>query len=141
MPAVLSSGQASEKWSRVTPQRTEDYSAGVKSPRVDWAQATAAAAAAQAAGVQEAIKNKSFEKGVQKAGSSKWQAKAAGVGADRFGQGVQAAKGEYEAGVAPFLQVIGSTTLPPKYAKGDPRNIERVRAMAKALRDAKVRGV
>lgn len=140
MPAVASSTQAASKWSRVTPQRTEDYAAGVKAPKTSWQAATTAAAGAQAAGVQEAIKNKSFEKGVAKAGDAKWSAKASSVGADRFGQGVQAAQGEYEQGVAPYLQVIQSTSLPPRYSKGDPRNIERVRVMAKALRDAKVRG-
>jgi hypothetical protein len=34
--------------------------------------------------------------------------------------------------------VISSTTLPPKYAKGDPRNVQRVATMAAALRAAKM---
>ncbi len=139
MPAVQDTSKVSDKWSRVTPQRAQDYQEGVQNPKKSWAASTTAAAGAQAAGVQQAIAEKRFEKGVAKAGDSKWQAKAISKGVDRFGPGVQAAKGDYEQGVAPYLSVIASTTLPPKFAKGDPRNIERVRVMAAALRNAKMK--
>lgn len=129
-----------EKWARVTPQRTEDYVQGVQNPRKDWQQATAAAAANQAAGVQAAIAEKRFEKGVTKAGTGKWQQKAATKGQRNFGPGVQDAANDYQAGIAPYISVIEGTQLPPRYPKGDPRNFARVQAIGVALRNKKVKG-
>jgi len=136
MPKVR--GNPSEKWTRKASAATQDYTDGIKDPRTPWAAATAASAANQAAGVQAAIARKAFEKGVAKAGDSKWSRKAAGVGASRFSQGVQAGSDDYAAGVAPYLQVIESTTLPPRGPKGDPRNLQRVAAIANALRAKKL---
>jgi len=136
MPKVR--GNASEKWVRKASASTQDYSEGVANPRVPWAQATAAAAANQAAGVQAAIQRKAFEKGVAKAGDEKWRRKAEGIGSSRFSQGVQAGASDYATGVAPYLQTIESTTLPPRGPKGDPRNIQRVAAIADALRKKKL---
>lgn len=136
MPAIRQGG--GKRWAERAQVATGDFQAGVAQPRRDWAQATAAAAGAQAAGVQAAIQAKRFEKGVAKAGSAKWAAKTGGKGAQRYAQGVQDAVADYEQAVAPYQQVIASTTLPPRGAKGDPKNYERVRVMGEALRKAKV---
>jgi hypothetical protein len=127
-----------KKWGSNTTASTEFYTDGVRNPRTPWAAATTAAAANQAAGVQKAISEKRFEKGVAKAGDSKWQSGAIEKGSARFAQGVQAGQSEYEKNVQPFLQTIESTTLPPRYPKGDPRNILRVTAIADALRKKKL---
>ena len=99
-----------------------------------------AAEKAQAAGVQAAIANRSFAKGVQAAGDQKWASKAAGKGADRFSGGVAAATTDYEKGVAPYLAVIEQTVLPPRGPKGDPGNIQRVAVLTAALRKRKMQG-
>jgi hypothetical protein len=138
MPKVR--GNPAEKWVRKASASTQDYTDGVDNPRVPWATAAAAAAANQAAGVQAAIARQAYAKGVQKAGNDKWQRKASGVGASRFSQGVQAGQSDYQSGVAPYLQVIESTTLPPRGPKGDPKNLQRVAAIATALRNKKVSG-
>lgn len=136
MPKVRSG--SAEKWVRKASASTQDYSEGIANPRTPWASATAAAAANQAAGVQAAIQRKAFEKGVARAGDEKWKRKSEGVGSARFSQGVQAGANDYATGVAPYLQVIESTTLPPRGPKGDPRNIQRVAAIADALRKKKL---
>lgn len=138
MPKVKSN--YGSKWARVTPQRTEDYKQGVENPKRSWQSATAAAAKNQADGVQEAIRDKRFEKGVARAGDSTWQEGALVKGVNRFGEGVQAAEQKYTNNFGPYAQVIESTTLPPRYPKGDPRNIERVKTIAMALRNRKVKG-
>jgi len=117
-----------------------DYQAGVSSPRQDWATATQAAAQTYAAGVQAAIGQGSFAKGVNAAGTPKWQRKASGVGAQRYGPGVQAAQGDYATAVTPYLDVLRNLTLPPRAPKGDPGNIARVAAVAQALRAKKLQG-
>lgn len=80
---------------------------------------------------------KTFSKGVTKAGTGKWQAQAVAKGVSRYPQGVAGAQSAYQAGFEPYANVIQSTTLPPKFAKGDPRNLQRVTAMSQALRSAK----
>lgn len=137
MPAIKATSAISEKWARVTPQRAQDYAAGVRNPTKSWQEGALAAKDAQAAGVQEALANDSFSKGVSAAGNAKWQRKATTVGAARFGPGVQAAKPDYEAGFAPYAGVISSTTLSPRGSKGDPRNYDRARQMGEALHSAK----
>lgn len=117
-----------------------DYTDGVTNPREDWATKTAGAATTYAAGVQQAIGNRSFEKGVAAAGTEKWQRKARGVGAQRFASGVQAAAPDYAKGIGKYLDVLRNITLPPRAPKGDPANNQRSLVVQQALRAAKVQG-
>lgn len=136
MPTKIRQGGAA-KFVRRTAAATEDYTAGVMDPRTDWAQATAASEATYNEGVQQAITRKAFAKGVQKTGTARWKEKALTKGADRFRPGVEAAGDDYAAGVAPYLETIANTSLPPRYPKGDPRNLDRVKAITTALRNKK----
>lgn len=117
-----------------------DYTNGVNNPRRDWAQSTSAADTTWASGVQQAVSNGSFKKGVNAAGTAKWQTKAATVGSQRFSSGVNAAKGDYQARVQPYFDVLANLNLPPRQPKGDPSNINRVAAVAQALRTKKLGG-
>lgn len=137
MPVVRPLSKVAEKWGRVTPQRATEYEAGVKEPLRDWGKNTAAANDAYKAGIQAAVSKDLFIKGVNKAGTDKWKRKATELGPARFSQGVALGAPDYEKGFAPYRDVIEKTTLPPRFAKGDPRNIDRVRVMASALADAK----
>lgn len=126
------------KWSTVTPQRVEDYRAGVQAPKVRWSEATINAATAWQQGVNAAIANGTWQRGVQQAGDAKWQQGCLNVGATRWAQGVQVGTDAYRAGFAPYYEVIRGVTLPARGARGDPNNIERVRVIAQALHAAKV---
>lgn len=137
MPAVKSTASVAEKWARVTPQRSEDYKLGVSQPRTPWAAAAKAGEERYKAGVQEAIARGAFGKGVTAAGDQKWQSKALAKGPTRFAEGVAISAPDYQTAIAPYLDVIAATTLPPRFAKGDPRNVERVRVLAIALRKRK----
>ena len=129
-----------EKYARVTPQRSEDYRLGVTTPREDWAGATLAAEKSYELGVAGAVARKAFGKGVTKAGTGKWQDKARTIGAERWGPGVSAGVAAYETGFAPYRAEIEKTTMPPRYPTGDPRNLERVKAIDIALRKRKEAG-
>jgi len=133
-------GQIADKWSRVTPQRTQDYEQGVQAPRRDWAQSTAQAEDRYKEGVQKAITRSAFSKGVNAAGTSKWQEKTLAKGPNRFAEGVAASGSDYQEGFAPYHQVIQSTTLPPRFPTGDDRNIQRTIKLNKALRAKKESG-
>jgi hypothetical protein len=139
MPPVKSASEIAQKWARVTPTRDADYRSGVSDPAVRWQAPTAAAAANYNEGVQAAIAANAFSRGVNAAGDEAWRAKTVEVGTGRWGPGVRAAQADYEAGLTPFRDVIERTQLPPRAPAGDPRNLERSAAMARALHEAKQR--
>lgn len=141
MPAIRDVRQLQEKWARRASQAGVDYEAGVQNPTTDWQQATEAAREAWAQGVQAAIQRNAFAAGVRRTGTQGWQRAAVQKGARRFAEGVQVAAQDnaWAQGFEPYAQVIQATQLPPRGPKGDPRNIERVAAMARALREAKLR--
>lgn len=136
--AIKSASDVAAKWARVTPQRTEDYEQGVQNPAKDWKNETLAAESRYAEGVASSIRDKRFGKGVSAAGTDKWQRKAVLLGTQRWGPGVQIAQADFEEGFEPYRAAIAGLTLPQKFPKGDPRNIARVAAIAKALHDKKV---
>ena len=137
MAFIRSIEQIAKKFAQVTPGRTEDYRFGVENPRRDWATAAAAAESAYEAGVTQAIAKKRFGKGVKKAGTDTWQRGAAEKGTARWGPGVVMAQDKYARNFAPFRDAIERVTLPPRYARRDPRNLERVKAIVNALSAAK----
>lgn len=134
MAAVKSGASTSEKWARVTPQRQQDYTLGVQNPRTPWAAASKAAEERFKAGVTEAIGRGAYGKGVTAAGDQRWQQKSMSKGPSRFAEGVALSAPDYQAAVQPYLDTIAATQLPPRYAKGDPRNLERTKAITVALR-------
>lgn len=138
MPFIRSAAEIAKKWGSVTPARTPDYEFGVKNPKKDWAAEAGAAESRYEEGIAAAVADKRFGKGVAEAGTEKWSKGAAEKGVARWGPGVTIAQPDYEAGFAPYREVIAATDLPPRYPKGDPRNIERVSAMAAALHAKKV---
>jgi len=137
MAEIRTIDQIAGKWARVTPGRMEDYRVGVENPRKSWAGATAAAESAYEAGVTSAIAKKRFGKGVKAAGDAKWQKGAVEKGTSRWGPGVTIAESDYSAGLGPYRDAIAHCTLPPRYARRDPRNLERVKAIVNALTAAK----
>jgi hypothetical protein len=126
-----------EKWGRVTPTRTEDYTLGIKNPKRDWAQAASAAKESHKAAMTAAGQNDSYSKGVQKAGSARWQEKAIRKGPSRFAEGVVIGASDYGTGFAPYADVIKATTLTPRFPRGDLRNLDRVKTISQALRKKK----
>jgi len=136
--AIKSASEIAQKWARVTPMRTEDYSQGVQNPGKDWKNETKSAEARYEQGVQAAIQKKRFGKGVDDAGTTKWQEKTIEKGTQRWGPGVQVAQADMASGFEPYRAVISGLTLPQKYPKGDPRNIQRVASVATALHTKKV---
>lgn len=140
MPQTKDISSVAAKWAQRAAAAGADYTSGVKSTTKDWAGLTAAAAPAWEQGVQTAVSNGRFSKGVQKAGTAKWQAGASTKGATRYPQGVSAGGPNYQNNFGPYLQTIASVTLPPRGPRGSPSNIQRVSAIADALHAAKLRG-
>lgn len=140
MAEIKSLSAIRDKWTRVTPQRTEDYKLGVQNPKRDWEAETAAAKENWKAGVDAAAAKDLFGRGVAKAGTKKWQDKALKKGPGRFAEGVYLAGDDYAKGFAPYREAIARVDLGPKFPRRDPRNIERVRRVVEALVQEKVGG-
>lgn len=136
---VKSAAEIAAKWARVAPQRDADYKAGVADPSVAWAAAAAASEETYAAGVNDAIGRKAFGKGVAKAGDDKWRRKTTEVGTQRWANGIRAGASDFESGFAPFKEALERVELPPRAPRGDPRNLERVAAVARALSERRRR--
>lgn len=133
MANIKSTDRIAEKWARVTPQRTQDYTDGIENPRREWAGATAAAEDTYKAAVTNAANKGRYGKGVRAAGNEKWQRRSREKGPQRFSEGVALAQPDFQAAFAPFAETIRATTLPPRFPKGDPRNYARVQAIGTAL--------
>jgi hypothetical protein len=137
MAEIKSTAAIQEKWTRVTPQRTEDYTLGIKSPKRDWAKAAGDAKESHKAAMVTAASTDAYAKGVAKSGTAKWQSKAIAKGPTRFAEGVVLAGGDYGTAFAPYADTIKATTLTPRYPRGDLRNLDRVKVMSQALRKKK----
>lgn len=133
MAFIRSVDSIAKKWAEVTPMRADDYASGIANPRRSWANATKNAEGAYEDGVRASMGKKLFGKGVVKAGDEKWTRKSLARGVPNWGPGVAEAKGDYLAGFAPYCEAIAAAKLPPRYARRDPRNMARVKAICDAL--------
>lgn len=115
----------------------ESYVEGAKNPRTPWSVGAKAAETNWKTAIAEASAKGSYGKGVTKAGDQTWLDGVVNKGSARFAQGVALAQDKYEKGIQPYLDTLKSITLPPRGRKGDPNNILRVSAIAKALNDKK----
>ena len=140
MANIKSLDRTNAKWQRVTAASGAEYEEGVRNPKADWNKETAQANGSYKAGLQKSIAADSFLKGVNAAGTAKWQKNAIEKGPSRFSQGVTLAVDAYSKGFAPYRNVIANLTLPPRGPKGDASNINRVAVVAKALHDKKLAG-
>ncbi len=127
-----------DKWTRVTPMRTEDYKIGIKNPRRDWASETEASKGNWKAGIDAAHSKDLSAKGVSSAGTKKWQEKALLKGPGRFAEGVIIAGPDFEKGFAPYHAAIERADLGPKFPRRDPRNLGRVKVVVDAMIDEKL---
>lgn len=138
MAEIKSLASIREKWTRVTPGRTEDYKLGIQNPRRDWEEETSAAAGNWKAGVDAAAAKNLFVKGVKAAGTAKWRDHSLKKGPGRFAEGVYLAGPDFEKGFARFHAAIERVDLGPRFPKRDPRNLERVKRIVDALIAEKV---
>ena len=140
MIPIKSAAQIADKWTRVTPGRSEDYKLGVANPGADWATETQAAKGNWKAGLDAAAAKDLYGKGVEKAGTKKWQEKALKKGPGRFSEGVYMAGPDFQKGFAPFREAIANADIGPRFPRRDPRNIDRVKRVVDALVAAKLAG-
>tara|TARA_R110000751_G_scaffold97676_1_gene190172 strand:- start:114 stop:590 length:477 start_codon:yes stop_codon:yes gene_type:complete len=129
---------APQKWVQRSSAARDAYVDGIENPQTDWATATAQASNNWKAGVERAAARGLFAAGVRRAGTLYWQQKSAGVGADRYVEGVGVAMARYAEGFEPYAATLRALTLPPRGPKGDAKNNLRVIAVNDALHKKKI---
>lgn len=139
MPKIRSTATIAEKYGRVTPGKAAELEVGLRNPKKVWVDEAGAAAPAWAAGVSDAVARGAFAKGVAQAGQAAYIDPALKLGVGRYAAGVRFGITKYGKNFAPFRDVIEGVTLPPRGPTGDPANIDRVRLIAAALHDAKIK--
>jgi len=138
MPIVLRPlDKIVEKWRARASAATSDYTAGIEAPRQDWQKQALAASDTWKAGVTEAAAKNLFAKGVMAKPSDFWKMRALTLGGARYADGVSKSVDVYKSDWAPYYDVLSKLELPPRGARGDPKNVERVRAIMTALRSKK----
>jgi hypothetical protein len=125
------------KWAQNASNAGGAYKDGV-SASTDWAANTALSANNWQVGVSQAAADGRFEKGVTAAGNATWQQGAINKGAGRYGPGVSLAKDKFGKGITSVVQALTNLTLPAKFPKGDPQNVNRVQAVVTTLRNLKL---
>lgn len=137
---VSSAADAAKKFVSHAGQAANDYAMAVKDAGQNWQDKASQSEGTYAAGVQAAIGDKRYSKGIAKSGSARYVAQASSVGAQRYPQGVANAGPTYQANVQPYLDTISSLSLQPRMPKGDPSNWQRSVQVGQALRQKKLQG-
>jgi hypothetical protein len=125
------------RWGRNTIQSRKNYEDGIRNPKRSWAKNTCGAQNCYKAGVDAGYLRKAFQRGVKKKGTRGWFIPSFRKGPTRFAQGVSTAGGTYGSGYMPYHRIIGRTSLPGRFPRRDPRNINRCSAICTALGRAK----
>ncbi len=124
---------SAQRWSSRASAAASDYATEAQAAGERWQSNTTSAASTYQQAVSSAGIVDRFRRGVQRAGSAKYTRKIADVGQARYSTGVAAAVDDWRQGFEPFATTIAALTLPARRPRGDPGNIERVRAVASAL--------
>lgn len=140
MADIKDLGYIQDKWRRRAAASQADYKAGTQRPRVSWQRATLEAADRWNQAITEAASRNAFGTGVSKVSDAEWQKGIQTKGVARWPQGIAAATDKYARKFAPYAEVIRNLQLPPRGPTGDPTNIQRVAAIAEALRRKKLEG-
>lgn len=115
-----------------------DYETGVRGAGGKWQAGAAASDEAYREGVNAAMSEGRFSKGVQKGGAAeKYQTNATKLGPRRFAEGVENAEQAYSRGVQPFISAMASTTLSNRGSRASGANIRRVQEQIDLMRRVK----
>lgn len=130
---VKTSEVARDKWVEETPRRSTYYEKETPAAGSRWeANATEAAPQFKAAVTAPGIELR-YVGGIKRVKAAKFIRKVTQVGVARFGPGVTAAKEDYHTGVDPYIKELAVVDVPPRKPRGDPGNLDRVKAIFEAL--------
>lgn len=117
-----------------------EYEYGVRNPKADWATEAAGAEPRWIEGVTDAGRRKLYSAGVRKTGTPGWQTGAVEKGVSVYPSRASAAAPKFGTEFGKYHGIIARTDIGPRFAAGDPRNLDRVRKITEALHKGKIGG-
>jgi len=122
-----------DKWVTEAPKRLPYYELEAPAAADYWFEKATAAEKTYRAGVTAPAVERRFVGGIRRVGAAKFKRKVTAVGVARFGPGIEAAKEDYNVGFTPFIDELARIEVPERQPRGDPRNLDRVKAIFEAL--------
>ncbi len=116
---------AAAKLARNAAAAAQDYVEAAIAAAGLWKTATAASADNYAAGVQLAISEQRFQKGVARTSPDDYALGVSEKGSVRFGPGVATGAPKWARNFAPFDSALRSANLSPRRPRRDPGNLKR----------------
>lgn len=135
---MKSAQQSAQKFVDRAGAASGDYVSGAQATSKDQAAAAIAGKANWAAGIQAAITGGRYEKGLSASGKSGWLKGITEKGANRFAEGVASGAAKYAQNSGKYDGARGAANALPRGPKGSEQNYARSKAVAQALRSAKV---
>ncbi len=137
---MKTASQSVQKWQQRAGGAVGDYESGARSTTKDQAAAAIAAKGNWQQGIQAAISKGLYEKGLGRSGKGGWLAGVTEKGVANFGTGVASsvASQKYAENSGRFDSARNAAASVARGPKGSPQNLQRVAAVANALRAAKV---
>jgi len=129
-----------DRWKNRASAAAPDYQFGVSNPLNDWQANALAAKDAWRQGVTDAASRDAYGKGVAKTPTAFWQKRALELGVPRYPDGITKSVDVYLTNWKPYYDALTKIELPPRGARGDPKNLERVRVIVQTLRNVKTGG-
>lgn len=130
---IMAIDQIASKWNRRAAAATQDYESGVRNPRRPWQAATLDAKAAYEAGVQEAIANDQFSKGVSQSSDSEWLSRALKLGVQRYAPGIRESISKYASKFRIYRDALAALELPPRGPRNSAQNYQRSELVGQTL--------
>jgi hypothetical protein len=138
MPIRIKPAAASQaKYVQNTGSAAQSYKDGISNPRRDWQASASAAEGTYEQGVQQAIANKSYAKGITPDASAKQKNNALTLGAQRYPQGTSNAAPVWAKNTQPVLDAMANVPDQPRGPKMSQQNFDRQHAFAAAAHSAK----
>lgn len=137
---MKSANEAVSKWQTRAGAASTDYSEGARATDKDQAARAIAAKGVYQQGLQESFARNAYEKGLARSGKQGWLAGVEQKGAQNFSTGVSAdiARNKYVQNSSKYDSARKAAESLPRGARGSANNLQRVAAVANALRAVKV---
>lgn len=126
MPRNISAQEAAKRLSSAGFNFADRYASGVQGKGSAWEQGAKAGANNYQAGIQRALSEGSYSKGVSRAGGSRYDQGVNTKGVNNWPTGMQLAEDRYVEGVQPFTGLWDSALATPRGPKGSPANLKRM---------------
>lgn len=128
------------KWQQRAANASTDYTEGARTTDKDQAQRAIAAKGIYQQGLQESFARGSYEKGLQRSGKAGWIAGVEQKGGQNYGTGVSSdiARSKYVTNSSKYDSARKAADSLPRGPRGSAANLNRVAAVANAMRSIKV---